>query len=309
MTTESNTLNSITSLISSIITGNEFQEQLQTILGSELTLAQRATITEDFIRAHGICNSGVPMSVLIEALVDEADTEDIMYEITRNSERCFHQWMTATYDFDEIIGWFNETMMDYIAKEYSLSELAKHFDSFDLMDEAVRTIEPEALIHHMRERDTAPAWATIPDALENDMDLLIDKLSTHLANPENFEKYGEKLVKALVAKNEDFIPEFIGVVNDQVEDMHGTLAKFLAEIQPGIEDELTIEMYLNAQRQIQQMLDNGMWFSDACHILGILDDTYHLQGDAEQIDKFWDQLANDCVSPKGVEPKIEHPMF
>ena len=64
--------------------------------------------------------------------------------------------------------------------------------------------------------------------------------------------------------------------------------------------------------QINLLLANGMWFSDACEIVCILNP---LKGNVENFDnyeimsEFWDFMSDCCFSPKGVTPKTEQPLF
>ena len=64
--------------------------------------------------------------------------------------------------------------------------------------------------------------------------------------------------------------------------------------------------------QINLLLENGMWFSDACEIVCILNP---LKGniknseDYEIMSEFWDFISDCCYSPKGVTPKTTQPVF
>lgn len=89
----------------------------------------------------------------------------------------------------------------------------------------------------------------------------------------------------------------------------GDMGFLLAEIQDGIVQELTVEMFDKAKAYIQGLLDDGMWFSDACYLLQFSDKAYQLTGNQDNIQKFWDYLADRCVAPEGVTPKTESPLF
>jgi hypothetical protein len=64
--------------------------------------------------------------------------------------------------------------------------------------------------------------------------------------------------------------------------------------------------------QVNLLLANGMWFSDACEIVCILNP---LKENVENFDnheimsEFWDFMCDCCFSPKGVEPKTKYPIF
>lgn len=64
--------------------------------------------------------------------------------------------------------------------------------------------------------------------------------------------------------------------------------------------------------QINLLLENGMWFSDACEIVCILNplkDNIKNFDNYEIMSHFWDFMSDCCYSPKGVEPKTEYPIF
>ena len=64
--------------------------------------------------------------------------------------------------------------------------------------------------------------------------------------------------------------------------------------------------------QVQKLLDNGLWFSDACEVVSILTPLDELLGnfdDNEKMGEFWDFISANCVAPRGVEPLIAMPMF
>ena len=64
--------------------------------------------------------------------------------------------------------------------------------------------------------------------------------------------------------------------------------------------------------QVQKLLDNGMWFSDACEVVSILtpvNDHIINFNDSEKMAEFWDSVSDNCVSPRGVKPLIATPMF
>lgn len=64
--------------------------------------------------------------------------------------------------------------------------------------------------------------------------------------------------------------------------------------------------------QINLLLAKGMWFSDACEVVCILNP---FEGNVENFDnyeimsEFWDFMSDCCYSLKGVEPKTEYPIF
>jgi hypothetical protein len=280
------------------------------LFGTPLSFSQKATIAEEWVREHGLSNLGcVSMEEMIEEVAMNGDADDILCEVMRHNERNFQQFITCKYDFDDIIGWFNETLIDYVISEYTLNDIARHCENHEIMDAAVRNVDLQPLLGMYRERGSDVGLDIVPDALENNMDHLIEELSTYLANPENFEKYGTKLVKELFNKNSDFMCEFIDLVNGEIKGQHTYLKNQLADIQDGINQELTVRLFKNAESYIQGLLDEGMWFSDACHILQFSDPDYNLTGNHENINKFWDLLADTCVAPEGVEPKTEQPLF
>lgn len=64
--------------------------------------------------------------------------------------------------------------------------------------------------------------------------------------------------------------------------------------------------------QINLLLTNGMWFSDACEIVGILNplkENIENFDNYETMSEFWDFISDCCYSPKGVEPKTKYPIF
>jgi len=64
--------------------------------------------------------------------------------------------------------------------------------------------------------------------------------------------------------------------------------------------------------QVQKLLDNGMWFSDACEVVAILtplEVLFNNFDDSEKMGEFWDFISDNCVSPRGVAPRIDSPMF
>lgn len=64
--------------------------------------------------------------------------------------------------------------------------------------------------------------------------------------------------------------------------------------------------------QVQKLLDNGMWFSDACEVVSILTPLEVLLdnfNDSEKMGEFWDFVSDNCVAPRGVTPLIATPMF
>jgi len=64
--------------------------------------------------------------------------------------------------------------------------------------------------------------------------------------------------------------------------------------------------------QVQKLLDNGMWFSDACEVVAILAPLNTLLrnfDDSEKMGEFWDFISDNCIAPRGVTPIIPSPMF
>jgi len=64
--------------------------------------------------------------------------------------------------------------------------------------------------------------------------------------------------------------------------------------------------------QVQKLLDNGMWFSDACEVVSILtplEDLFNNFDDSEKMGEFWDFISDCCTAPRGVTPRIASPMF
>ncbi len=64
--------------------------------------------------------------------------------------------------------------------------------------------------------------------------------------------------------------------------------------------------------QVQKLIDNGMWFSDACEVVSILT---NFKEKAENFGKepymaeFWDFISDNCWAKHGVEPIIDTPMW
>ena len=64
--------------------------------------------------------------------------------------------------------------------------------------------------------------------------------------------------------------------------------------------------------QVQKLIDNGMWFSDACEVVAIVTDFKKKAenfGNERQIAKFWDFVSDNCCAKPGVEPLIDTPMW
>ena len=64
--------------------------------------------------------------------------------------------------------------------------------------------------------------------------------------------------------------------------------------------------------QVNLLLEKGMWFSDACEIVCILNplkDRIENFDNYEIMSHFWDFMSDCCYSPKGVEPKTKYPIF
>ena len=173
-------------------------EKANELWNTPLSFTQKASIAEEWAKEHGFSNlECVTMEAMIEEVAMNGDADDVLYEVMRYNERHFKQFITCRYDFDDLIGWFNETLLDYVSREYTFNEVAQQCRDHEIAEAAVRNVDISSLIDLYRERDHDVGLYTVPDALENNMDYLIDQLSTYFAKPENFEKYGEKLVKAL----------------------------------------------------------------------------------------------------------------
>lgn len=63
---------------------------------------------------------------------------------------------------------------------------------------------------------------------------------------------------------------------------------------------------------VQKLIDNGMWFSDACEVVAILTDFKQKAknfNDIEAVNEFWDVISDSCIVQTGVKPVIDMPMW
>ena len=64
--------------------------------------------------------------------------------------------------------------------------------------------------------------------------------------------------------------------------------------------------------QVPKLIDNGMWFSDACEVVAVLTNFSQKAKnfeDVEAIGDFWDYISACCGAPKDVKPVIDKPMW
>jgi len=64
--------------------------------------------------------------------------------------------------------------------------------------------------------------------------------------------------------------------------------------------------------QVNLLIENGMWFSDACEVVCILNplkENVENFNDYKTMSEFWDFMSDCCYSPAGVEPKTKYPIF
>ena len=75
---------------------------------------------------------------------------------------------------------------------------------------------------------------------------------------------------------------------------------------------ITPEYTVQVIEQVQKLIDNGMWFSDACEVVSILTDFNEKASgfdDVKQVSRFWDFISDNCCSKPGIEPLIDIPMW
>ena len=63
---------------------------------------------------------------------------------------------------------------------------------------------------------------------------------------------------------------------------------------------------------VQKLIDNGMWFSDACEVVSILTDFKQKAKNSDDIEaclEFWDFISDNCIAKTGVKPIIDMPMW
>ena len=64
--------------------------------------------------------------------------------------------------------------------------------------------------------------------------------------------------------------------------------------------------------QVQKLIDNGMWFSDACEVVAILTNFKERAGNFDNdkyMSAFWDFISNNCCAKHDVAPLIDTPMW
>ena len=63
---------------------------------------------------------------------------------------------------------------------------------------------------------------------------------------------------------------------------------------------------------VQLLLNQGLWFTDACEIVAILTplkSRFANFEDPEKMGEFWDFVSDNCVVPDGVELRTDLPVF
>ena len=75
---------------------------------------------------------------------------------------------------------------------------------------------------------------------------------------------------------------------------------------------VTPEYTVQVIDQVQKLIDNGMWFSDACEVVAILTNFKKQAAganDKRKISEFWDFISDNCWSQNGSKPLTPNPIW